>query len=74
MPEVLTRDGPTHKGPCISSGGMQRLSCKECGKTLMFFKPSRTKRVDCVTVEIKCRNRECRAINEIKLCHRICGD
>lgn len=73
MLEILKNDeNKDLQNLCTEKNKLQKVSCKQCGKTLMFFKPTGEKRFDCVTVEIKCRNRECRAINEIKLCHIIC--
>lgn len=56
----------------LQSAEKVKITRKNCGKTLMFMKPSDSEDSDCVTIEIKCRNRECKALNEIKICHKIC--
>lgn len=63
MPEILMKN---------ESIDLVKVVCQYCGKTLMYFKPANKNKSDCITVEIKCKNRECRCINQIKLCNRIC--
>jgi len=71
LPEVLNNAAEPGEETSLENG-MHRVKCKRCGKTLMFVKPSGTEQADCAVVEIKCRNRECREVNRIKLCHLIC--
>ena len=50
-----------------------KVSCQRCGKTLFFFYPEEKKpENECATIEIKCHNRECKEINQIKICGTIC--
>ncbi|MCL5780817.1 MAG: hypothetical protein M1119_07935 [Firmicutes bacterium] len=57
---------------CRTRAQKLKVSCPKCGKTLMFYQPAANVNANCVVVEIKCRNRECKAISKIKLCNRIC--
>lgn len=62
-----------HKEPILGGG---KAVCKNCGKTLFFYEdktPLNNDLPSCpgVLVEIKCRNRECRQVNAIRL--RLCG-
>lgn len=62
----------TNRDACVTQEQKLKVPCKKCGKTLMFYQPAALLNSDCVVVEIKCRNRECKAVNEIKLCKQIC--
>jgi len=50
-----------------------KVPCRKCGKTLFFYYPDENKQDDrCATVEIKCRNRECKGVNRVKICGTVC--
>lgn len=73
MPEVLkSACGECPGKETMQKNELQKVRCKSCGKTLMFLRSPGKENNECAVVEIKCRNRECRALNEIRLCHIIC--
>ncbi len=50
-----------------------KVPCRKCGKTLFFcMVENRQKENQCTTIEIKCRNRECKEVNTVKICGTIC--
>ncbi len=50
-----------------------KVPCRKCGKTLFYYFPEAKKQENhCITVEIKCRNRECKEVNQVKICGTIC--
>lgn len=50
-----------------------RVPCQRCGKTLFFYYAEEKKEESgCATIEIKCRNRECKEVNQVKICSTIC--
>lgn len=57
---------------CKTQETKLKIPCKKCGKTMLFYQPAAGENAGCIAIEIKCRNRECKAVNEIKLCNRIC--
>jgi len=50
-----------------------KVPCRKCGKTLFYYLAAGKKTEgQCGTIEIKCRNRECKEINQVKVCGVIC--
>lgn len=57
----------------MSTDQKLKVPCKKCGKTLFFYvSDGENATSNCATVEIKCRNRECKELNLVKICGKVC--